>query len=154
MDECSERWPLITSRIIVESLQCCLCCAHYTQLATIVPESLRVRTCLQKPASNSRRIGLPKAPPNDPQRQGNIWHRYEQLESSTKQLTAVNQQLSDERDQYKKVQLVRRQAGCEFGHRQAICCLAVVLSLMQNKLCVPLSKGCVCAHLCAYYNCC
>ena len=64
--------------------------------------------CLQKPASNSRRTALPKAPPNDPQRQGNIWHRYEQLEGSTKQLAAVNQQISDERDQYKKVLLAGR----------------------------------------------
>jgi hypothetical protein len=43
--------------------------------------------------------------PNDPERQGNIWSRYEQLENSTKSLSNVNQQLIDERGQRKKVNL-------------------------------------------------
>lgn len=44
----------------------------------------------------------PKSLPNDPQKQGNIWHRYEQLENATKSLSNVNQQLIDERAQHKK----------------------------------------------------
>ena len=47
--------------------------------------------------------GNPKSLPNDPQRQGNIWHRYEQLENATRSLSNVNQQLIDERAQHKKV---------------------------------------------------
>lgn len=46
--------------------------------------------------------GDPKSLPNDPQRQGNIWHRYEQLENATRSLSNVNQQLIDERLQHKK----------------------------------------------------
>ncbi len=46
---------------------------------------------------------LPKAPPNDPQRQGNIWHRYEQLESMTKSLAGVNQQMVMEKAKHQRV---------------------------------------------------
>lgn len=45
----------------------------------------------------------PKAPPNDPQRQGNIWHRYEQLESMTKSLAGVNQQMVLEKTKHQRV---------------------------------------------------
>ena len=44
----------------------------------------------------------PKAPPNDPQRQGNIWHRYEQLESMTKSLAGVNQQMVLEKTKHQR----------------------------------------------------
>lgn len=46
---------------------------------------------------------LPKAPPNDPQRQGNIWHRYEQLENMTKSLAGVNQQMVMEKAKHQRV---------------------------------------------------
>ena len=49
-----------------------------------------------------------KSLPNDPQRQGNIWHRYEQLENATKSLSNVNQQLVEERARHKKVSLSSR----------------------------------------------
>ncbi len=45
----------------------------------------------------------PKAPPNDPQRQGNIWHRYEQLEGMTKSLATVNQQMVLEKTKHQRV---------------------------------------------------
>lgn len=48
---------------------------------------------------------LPKAPPNDPQRQGNIWHRYEQLENVTKSLAGVNQQMVMEKAKHQRVSL-------------------------------------------------
>ena len=47
----------------------------------------------------------PKAPPNDPQRQGNIWHRYEQLEGMTKSLATVNQQMVLEKTKHQRVGL-------------------------------------------------
>ena len=46
---------------------------------------------------------VPRAPPNDPERQGNIWQRYEQLESTSQELTKVNQQIVYERNKYRKV---------------------------------------------------
>lgn len=46
---------------------------------------------------------LPKAPPNDPQRQGNIWHRYEQLENMTKSLAGVKQQMVMEKAKHQRV---------------------------------------------------
>ncbi|KAK9795919.1 hypothetical protein WJX73_003637 [Symbiochloris irregularis] len=52
----------------------------------------------------STRTSLPKAPPNDPQRQGNIWQRYEQLEKDHRSLSSSNQELADERDRHKKTQ--------------------------------------------------
>ena len=45
----------------------------------------------------------PRAPPNDPERQGNIWQRYEQLETTSQELTKVNQQIVYERNKYRKV---------------------------------------------------
>ena len=45
----------------------------------------------------------PKAPPNDPQRQGNIWQRYEQLERSAKSLADVNQQMALEKAKHQRV---------------------------------------------------
>ncbi len=45
----------------------------------------------------------PKALPNDPQRQGNIWHRYEQLENMTKSLAGVNQQMVMEKAKHQRV---------------------------------------------------
>ena len=57
---------------------------------------------------NSRGSGDARTLPNDPERQGNIWSRYEQLENSSKALANVNQQLIDERSQRKKV--------CTAGH--------------------------------------
>lgn len=50
--------------------------------------------------------GTPKSLPNDPQKQGNIWHRYEQLENATRSLSGVNQQLVDERAQHKWVSML------------------------------------------------
>ena len=44
----------------------------------------------------------PKAPPNDPKREGNIWQRYEQLETTSVELAKVNQQIVDERNKYRK----------------------------------------------------
>ncbi|CAL8464396.1 g3931 [Coccomyxa elongata] len=44
----------------------------------------------------------PKALPNDPQRQGNIWHRYEQLENMTKSLAGVNQQMVMEKAKHQR----------------------------------------------------
>lgn len=49
---------------------------------------------------------LPKAPPNDPQRQGNIWHRYEQLENMTKSLAGVNQQMVMEKAKHQRVRVL------------------------------------------------
>ena len=45
----------------------------------------------------------PKAPPNDPQRQGNIWQRYEQLERSAKSLAGANQQMALEKAKHQRV---------------------------------------------------
>lgn len=40
---------------------------------------------------------LPKAPPNDPERAGNIWQQYEQLQANHK---ALQDQMAAERTQY------------------------------------------------------
>ena len=45
----------------------------------------------------------PRAPPNDPERKGNIWHRYEDLESRTRQLTSANQALFAENARHQRV---------------------------------------------------
>ena len=47
--------------------------------------------------------GTTKSLTNDPNRQGNIWHRYEQLENATNTLFSVNQQLVEERTRHKQV---------------------------------------------------
>ena len=52
---------------------------------------------------NERLSTAPRAPPNDPERQGNIWQRYEQLETTSQELTKVNQQIVYERNKYRKV---------------------------------------------------
>ena len=36
----------------------------------------------------------PKAPPNDPERQGNIWHRYEQMQSAARKLEGEKRALA------------------------------------------------------------
>ncbi|KAK9823043.1 hypothetical protein WJX81_002881 [Elliptochloris bilobata] len=46
--------------------------------------------------------GRPKAPPNDPERQGNIWHRYEQLEHATKSLASLNAQLVSDKNRHQR----------------------------------------------------
>lgn len=43
---------------------------------------------------------LPKAPPNDPERAGNIWQQYEQLQANHQ---ALQEQLAAERTQYVQV---------------------------------------------------
>ena len=51
--------------------------------------------------------GRPKAPPNDPERQGNIWHRYEQLEHATKSLASLNAQLVADKNRHQRVRCGR-----------------------------------------------
>lgn len=48
-------------------------------------------------ASHRSRAGVPKAPPNDPERHGNIWQRYEELENATQRLDMSNRQLAAEK---------------------------------------------------------
>ncbi|KAK9818730.1 hypothetical protein WJX74_005054, partial [Apatococcus lobatus] len=43
------------------------------------------------------RASIPKAPPNDPERRGNIWQRYEELENATQRLDMSNRQLAAEK---------------------------------------------------------
>ncbi len=45
----------------------------------------------------SGRTDIPRAPPNDRERHGNIWQRYEELESATQRLDTSNKQLAAER---------------------------------------------------------
>ncbi len=57
-----------------------------------------------EPPAHSER---PKAPPGDPDRQGNIWHRYEQLEHATKSLASLNQQLLNNKNRHQRARPAR-----------------------------------------------
>lgn len=74
--------------------------------------------------------GRPKAPPNDPQRQGNIWQRYEQLERSAKSLAGANQQMALERAKHQRV-------GRPAARLGFLCAAA------QSALSSPCSQPCV-----------
>ena len=50
----------------------------------------------------------PRAPPNDPERKGNIWHRYEDLQSRTRQLTGANQALFAENARHQRVRYLMK----------------------------------------------
>lgn len=65
----------------------------------------------------------PKAPPNDPQRQGNIWHRYEQLEGMTKSLANVNQQMVLEKTKHQRVSSRPPLVPCNANHSIDACAL-------------------------------
>ena len=45
----------------------------------------------------------PRAPPNDPERTGNIWQQHERLQADYQQLLAQNAQLASERTHYQNV---------------------------------------------------
>lgn len=72
---------------------------------TVVCHYLIYHVCWSYLSSILLQIGKdsPKALPNDPQRQGNIWHRYEQLENMTKSLAGVNQQMVMEKAKHQRV---------------------------------------------------
>lgn len=46
---------------------------------------------------------LPRAPPNDPERSGNIWQQHERLQAEYQQLLDQNNQLASERTHYQNV---------------------------------------------------
>lgn len=46
---------------------------------------------------------LPRAPPNDPERSGNIWLQHEQLQLQYQQLLDQNSQMASERTHYQNV---------------------------------------------------
>ena len=46
---------------------------------------------------------LPRAPPNDPERSGNIWQQHEQLQAQYQQLLDQNTQMASERTHYQNV---------------------------------------------------
>ena len=65
---------------------------------------------LRRPAN---RAATPKAPPNDPERHGNIWQRYEELERAASDLDASNRHLATERSRAAMVRFLLIEAMCE-----------------------------------------
>ena len=48
---------------------------------------------------------MPRAPPNDPERHGNIWQQHERLQADYQQLLDQNNKLTSERTHYQNVRL-------------------------------------------------
>ena len=66
-------------------------------------------------------FSTPRAPPNDPERRGNIWQQHEQLQAMYSQLMEQNSQLVTERSQYQHVSLtVMIEAATLSMHKQKL----------------------------------
>lgn len=63
---------------------------------------------------------MPRAPPNDPERHGNIWQQHERLQADYQQLLDQNTKLASERTHYQNVSPFQLAIVCIGIHAQCL----------------------------------